>query len=121
MVMLVGVLRLVPCAVSAGVYAPLIVAEPGVLGAVKAAEHEALPVDTWVSWQGEPENVPETPVSEKLTAPAGVRGEPEAEVSVTVAVHVEAWFTRTGVAQTMVVVVALKLTEIEKPGLGLEL
>lgn len=96
-------------------------AEPEALGAVKVAEHEALPVDSWVSWQGEPENVPETPVSEKLMVPAGVRGEPEVEVSVTVAMHAEAWFTRTGVGQTIVVVVVLNPTEIEEPGLGLEL
>jgi hypothetical protein len=65
--------------------------------------------------------VPETPVSERLTVPVGVRGEPKVELSDTVAVQVEPWFTRTGVAQSTMVVVGRNPTVIENPGLGLEL
>ena len=49
--------------------------------------------------QGEPENVPDTPVSEKLTVPPGVNGKPADELSLTVAVQVEASPTTTGVTQ----------------------
>lgn len=70
---------------------------------------------------GEPMKVPETPVSEKPTLPVGVRGDPEFEVSDTVAVHVEPWLTRIGLAQSMVVLVGRNPIVIENPGLGLEL
>jgi hypothetical protein len=48
---------------------------------------------------------PATSVSVKLTLPVGVISVP-GDVSETVAVQVEAWFTSTGLAQTMVVDVA---------------
>ena len=54
-------------------------------------------------------NVPVTPVSDKATVPVGVMKVP-AEVSVTVTVHVEAWFATTGVVQLTVVVVVRRLT-----------
>jgi len=62
-------------------------------------------VEPWTSEHGEPEKDPETPLSEKLTVPPGVSAEPEAELSVTVAMHVEDWLTTTGVVQETVVVV----------------
>jgi len=107
--------------VSAGVYAAMIEAVPEAEGAMKDAVQEALPVELWRSMHGEPVKVPETPVSERLTVPVGERGEPEFEMSDTVAVHVEPWFTRTGVAHSMVVLVGRNPTVIENPGLGLEL
>lgn len=55
--------------------------------------------------------VPVTPVSLKATVPVGVMNVP-ASVSVTVTVHVEAWFATTGVVQLTAVVVARGLTTI---------
>ena len=46
--------------------------------------------------QGDPVKLPATPVEGKVIVPAGVIGVPTVEVSVTVAVHNEAWFTTTG-------------------------
>jgi len=117
----VAELWLLPCTVSTGVYAAMIEAVPEAEGAVKVAVHEALPVELCTSVHGEPVKVPETPDSERVTVPVGVRGEPEFEMSDTVAVHVEPWFTRTGVAHSMVVLVGRNPTVIENPGLGLEL
>jgi hypothetical protein len=54
-------------------------------------------------------NEPAGPVSVKVTVPVGVVTIP-AEVSVTVAVHDEAWFTTTGLVQTTVVEVVRGLT-----------
>ena len=54
-------------------------------------------------------NVPVTPVSERATVPVGMMNVP-AEVSVTVTVQVEPWFTTTGVVQDTVVVVARLFT-----------
>ncbi len=53
--------------------------------------------------------VPVTPVSVSATVPDGVMNVP-AEVSATVTVQVEPWFTTTGVVQLTVVVVARLLT-----------
>jgi len=89
MAILVAELWLLPCTVSAGVCAAMIEAVPEAEGAVKVAVHDALPVELWKSVHGELVKVAETPVSEKLTVPVGVRGEPEFELSETVAVHVE--------------------------------
>jgi len=47
-------------------------------------------------------NEPAGPVSVKVTVPVGVVTVP-GEVSVTVAVHEEAWFTTTGLVQTTAV------------------
>ena len=69
-------------------------------------------VEPWTREHGEPENEPETPLSEKLTVPPGVSAEPDVELSVTVAVHVEDWLTTTGVVQLTVVVVLRGLTVI---------
>lgn len=121
MVILVGELWLLPCAVSVGVYAAMIETVPDPAGAINVDAHEAVPVELGTSGQGEPVKVPDTPVSEKLTVPVGVRGEPEVELSDTVAVQVDPWFTRTGVAHRMVVLVGRNPTVIENPGLGLEL
>src|SRR6266567_2490820 len=121
MAILVAELWLLPCTVSAGMYAAMIEAVPEAEGAVKVAVHEALPVELWTSVHGEPVKVPETPDSERVTVPVGVRGEPKVEPSDTVAVHVEPWFTRTGVAHSMVVLVGRNPTANENPGLGLEL
>ncbi len=46
--------------------------------------------------QGDPVKLLATPVEAKVIVPAGVIGVPTVEVSVTVAVHVDAWFTATG-------------------------
>jgi hypothetical protein len=40
--------------------------------------------------QGDPVKLPATPIEEKVIVPAGVIGVPTADVSVTVAVHVDA-------------------------------
>jgi len=65
----------------------------------------AIPVvEPWTSEHGEPEKVPETPLSEKLTVPPGVSAELEVELSVTVAVQVEDWLTTTGVVHETVMV-----------------
>ena len=56
-------------------------------------------------------NVPVTPVSLRATVPVGVMNVPAA-LSVTVTLHVDAWFTTTGVVQDTVVVVVLLLTTI---------
>jgi len=53
--------------------------------------------------------VPVTPASVSATVPDGVMNVP-AEVSATVTVQVEPWFTTTGVVQLTVVVVARLLT-----------
>ncbi len=52
---------------------------------------------------------PVTPVSLRATVPDGVRNVP-GEVSVTVTVQVEPWFTTTGVVHETAVVVARLLT-----------
>ena len=121
MVILVAVLWLLPCAVSVGVYAAMIDAVPEAVGAVKVTVHEALPVELWASVHGEPVKVPDTPVSDRLTVPVGVRGEPKVELSDTVTVHVEPWFTRTGDAHSMLVLAGRSPIVTENPGLGLEL
>ena len=54
-------------------------------------------------------NDPVTPVWDSPTVPVGVMNVP-AELSVTVTVHVEPWFTTTGVVHDTVVVVVLGLT-----------
>ena len=56
-------------------------------------------------------NEPVTPVSPRVTVPVGVRKVP-GEVSVTVTVQVEPWFTTTGDVQATVVVVARLFTTI---------
>ena len=60
--------------------------------------------------QGDPVKLPATPVEEKVIVPAGVIGVPTVEVSVTVAMHVDAWLTATGESQESIVDVALGLT-----------
>lgn len=62
--------------------------------------------------QGEPVKLPATPVELNVTVPVGVMGVPEAEVSDTVAVQVEAWLTTTGLLHDTVVEVVLGLTAI---------
>ncbi len=47
---------------------------------------------------------------EKVTVPDGVRAVPALEVSITVAVQLEAWFTTTEAAQATEVLVVLRLT-----------
>ena len=81
---------------------PVISAVP-VAVAVKLTEQVATPVPPADRVQGLPVNDPAGPASVKLTVPVGVVG--LAFVSVTVAVHEEAWFTTTGLAQTTVVMV----------------
>lgn len=84
----------------------LTVPTPALEGAVKVAVQTAVPVvDPWRRMHGEPENDPDTPLSEKLTLPPGVSGEPCKELSATVTVHVEDWPTTTGVEHETVVVV----------------
>jgi hypothetical protein len=69
--------------------------------------------------QGDPVKLPATPVEAKATVPVGVIGVPEAEVSATVAVQVEAWLTTTGLLHDTVVDVVLGLTAIfAVPALG---
>ena len=71
------------------------------------------------SVQGEPVKLPATPVEVNVTVPIGVIGVPEAEVSATVAVQVEAWLTTTGLLHDTVVDVVLGLTAIfVVPALG---
>src|SRR6266566_3723199 len=105
MAILVAELWLLPCTVSAGMYAAMIEAVPEAEGAVKVAVHEALPVELWTSVHGEPVKVPETPESESVTIPVGTVG--FELMSVTVAEQLEASLTVTvvGVQLTVVVVV----------------
>ncbi len=81
---------------------PVMSAVPVAVG-VKLMEQVATPVPPADRVQGLPVNDPAGPVSVKVTMPVGVVG--LAFVSVTVAVHEEAWFTTTGLAQTTVVMV----------------
>lgn len=63
--------------------------------------------------------LPVTPVSPKLTGPLGVVA-PNVEVSVTVAVHVDAWPTRIGVEQeTLMLVECLPGDNMAEPELPL--
>ena len=64
--------------------------------------------------------LPAAPVSVKVTVPVGVLVVP-GDVSATVAVHVDAWPTTTGVVQLTVVLVALLFTVIAEPALVLPL
>ncbi len=57
-------------------------------------------------------NDPAAPVELKLTLPVGVLEVPAA-VSVTVAVQVEAWLTKTGEVHATAVLVVLRLTVID--------
>jgi len=54
--------------------------------------------------------VPVTPVTAKVTDPVGVITAPAAELSTTVAVHVEPWLTTTGLVHVTLVVVVRTLT-----------
>jgi len=74
--------------------------------AVKVEVHVA---DAVVPARVQVVNEPVTPVSLRATVPVGVMKVP-AEVSVTVTVQVEPWFTTTGVVQVTAVVVARLLT-----------
>lgn len=58
--------------------------------------------------QGEPVKLPRD--VEKVTVPLGVMGVPAVDVSVTVAVQLEAWLTTTGVLHETLVEVLLGLT-----------
>jgi hypothetical protein len=78
--------------------------------AVKVAEQLATPVTPATRVHGLPVNDPAGPVSVKVTVPVGVVG--EAFVSVTVAVHDEAWLTTTGVEQVTLVVVLCRGTVV---------
>jgi hypothetical protein len=61
--------------------------------------------------------LPATPVSEKPTEPAGVVA-PSVEVSVTVAVHVDAWLASIGLAhEILMLVVCLPGDKMENPEL----
>ena len=88
-------------------YVPVMRAEP-VAVAVNVTEQVATPVPPATRVHGLPVNEPAGPVSVKLTVPVGVVG--LALVSVTVAVHDEAWLTTTGVVQATAVVVAWVVT-----------
>ena len=77
---------------------------------------EAVNVELQVAVAPVPDNVqtvkdPVTPVSARVTVPLGVIAVP-GEVSVTVTLHAEPWFTTTGEAQVTAVVVTRGLTTI---------
>ena len=55
-------------------------------------------------------NVPVTPLTAKVTDPVGVSAVPAVELSTTVAVQVEPWFTTTGLVHVTDVVVVRRLT-----------
>jgi hypothetical protein len=63
-------------------------------------------------------NVPDGPVSVNETLPVAAIGVP-GDVSDTVAVHDEAWFTTTGLEQANVVEVVRRLTAMLAAGLAL--
>lgn len=95
-------------------------AVPELDGSVKVAVQTAVPeIEPCTRTHGELEKEPETPLSPKLTEPPGVMAEPSVELSVSVAVQVEAWLTTTGVVHETVVVVLRGLTVI--PDVLLEL
>lgn len=54
--------------------------------------------------------VPVTPVSVSATVPVGGRNVPAVDESVTVTLHVDPWFTFTGLVQFTAVLVVLGLT-----------
>ncbi len=74
-------------------YAPVMLAVPDDVG-VKPTPHEAVPTAPATRVQLGRLNDPVTPLLAKVTVPVGVVG--VADVSVTVAVHVVAWFITTG-------------------------
>jgi hypothetical protein len=80
----------------------LIVAVP-VVEAVNVLVHVAVPAVVPAT-NVQVVNVPVTPLTVKVTEPVGVVA-PVGEVSVTVAVHVEPWFTNTGVVHVTLVLV----------------
>jgi len=80
----------------------LIVAVP-VVEAVNVLVHVAVPAVVPAA-NVQVVNVPVTPVTVKVTEPVGVVA-PVADVSVTVAVHVEPWLTNTGLVHVMLVLV----------------
>ncbi len=84
---------------------PANVAVTAAVPAVDAVNVEVQVADAVVPARVQVVNEPVTPVSVRVTVPVGVRNVP-ADVSVTVTVQVEPWFTTTGVVQLTVVVVA---------------
>jgi len=88
---------------------PAKVAVTAAVPAVEAVKVEVHVADAVVPASVQVVNEPVTPVSLRVTVPVGVRNVP-AEVSVTVTLHVEPWFTTTGVVQLTAVVVARLLT-----------
>ena len=81
----------------------------------KLSEQLATPrVVVGVSWHWAVVNASGTPVSEKATVPDGVTAVPEFDgLSVTVAVHVDAWLTTTGLLhETVVTVVRTEMVTV---------
>jgi hypothetical protein len=117
-VMLKAVVVLLPVwivSVAAGVYAALILAVP-VAVAVKLAGQVAVPtVALATRVQGEPVKDPAAvPVRVKVTVPDGVVA-PVVEVSLTVAVQLDAWFTSTVPVHATEVVVACATRLLKTP------
>ena len=94
----------------------MIVAVPEIVESRNVALHVAVGPEP-DNVQGEPVKLPSD--VEKVTVPAGVIGDPVVEVSVTVAVQVEGWFTTTGVLHDTLDEVLLGLTAMfAAPELG---
>jgi hypothetical protein len=75
----------------------------------------AVNVDVHVADAVAPLNVqvvklPDTPISDRVTLPVGVRNVPAVVVSVTVMLQVEPWLVDTGLVQLTLVLAALRFT-----------
>ena len=108
-------LLLLPVWVESPLYVPTMLAVPCTDGLNFTPQLAVDPVPT--NAQLVTLKLPATPVSEKPTEPAGVVA-PNVEVSVTVAVHVDAWLESTGLEhEILILVVCLPGDNTEKPEL----
>jgi hypothetical protein len=108
-------LLLLPVWVESPLYVLIMLAVPDTEGLNLTPQLAVDPVPT--SAQLVTLKLPATPVSEKATDPTGVVA-PTVEVSVTVAVHVDAWLVSTGLEhEILILVVCLPGDNTEKPEL----
>jgi hypothetical protein len=108
-------LLLLPVWVESPLYVPVMLTVPGAEGLNFTPQLAVEPVPA--NAQLVTLKLPATPVSEKPTEPAGVVA-PSVEVSVTVAVHVDAWLASIGLAhEILMLVVCLPGDKMENPEL----
>jgi hypothetical protein len=86
-------------------------AVPETLGVKLAWQLEVPRIVPGISEHGELAKLPVAPVAVKVIVPAGLTAAPEFDgLSVTVAVHVEGWFTTTRLEHDTVVIVIRRFT-----------